>query len=236
MAENKRSDYEIERDREEIAALLARNRRMSHQRIADTLNRRRVEEYRRAISEAMNQLGENDPIPDIPQPYTLTRQMIDYDVKALEREFRKRAAEKYDTAKGYQLHEAEELLRTAWVDYERSKRPLEGTKTKTKDIELRTTEQFDADGLLSRRIVVPARSIVEDKKIEQHFGDPRYLGIVRDMLVHRAELMNLIDNDVNLNVAPTDVKLVAGFNPAEWDKPAQEPTSDDDGSKTEAQT
>ena len=234
MAENKRSDYERERDREEIAALLARNRRMSHQRIADTLNRRRAEEYRRAVSDALGELGENDPIPDIPPPYTITRQQVDYDVRVLEKEFRRRAAERFETAKGYQLVEVDELLRTAWADYERSKRPIESEQRQTKAIELRTTEKFDAeDDSLTRRIVVPATAVVERKKREAGYGDPRFLQIIDRGLERRARLMNLETEQIDLNLPGADIKLVAGFDPATWDQASPD---SDENSNTEAET
>ncbi|MEN3329029.1 MAG: hypothetical protein V7638_3836 [Acidobacteriota bacterium] len=228
MAETKRSQYEIERDREEIAALLARNRRMSHQRIADILNRRRVEEYENALRSVLDGLGPNDPIPNVPLPYTLTRQMIDYDVKVLERDFRRRATEKYDTMKGYLIHHWEELFRTAWIDYEKSKRPLDETQETETNIALRTTEEFDADNPeLTRRIVVPARKIQQKKKRAQGYGDPRFLKVIGETLRDLAEVTGVVDKEVNLNLAPTDVKLVAGFNPADWDKPTPEPTAAD---------
>src|SRR5205809_4725658 len=103
MAAPKREEWQIFRDREEIAGLLARNRRMPHYRIAEVLNQRRQDDYRRLVNEAMKDLGADAPIPNVPPPYTLSRQMIDREVRVLEREFQRRASEKFEVAKAYHL-------------------------------------------------------------------------------------------------------------------------------------
>ena len=211
MAENKREDWEIERDREEIAQLLVRHRSITHKRIADVLNRRRKDEYKNALA-GLGELGSDEPIPDIRQPYTLTRQMIDYDVKAITRELRKRSLEKMEVVKARQLARYEDLYETARNDYERSKGEVSEIQEDKETVGLKTTVGEVADqvdgaltGLLStrerdRKVVLGGASRVKTKrKKSQLIGDPRFLVAAAKPLERIDALFNLGSVNVNLN-------------------------------------
>lgn len=235
MAANKREEWEIERDREEISSLLARYRRMPHQRIADVLNKRRKDEYRNAVTEATADLREGDPIPAVPPPYELTRQMVTYEVKNLKREWRKFALEKFEAARAQQLATIDELERVAWEGYERSTRVATSLHERTVDVTVAAKDR-DPDGTgLVREIKIPATKKTRDKTQEQLIGNPRFLEVIDRQIQRRNELLGLVTEEVNVNVQPTDVKLVAGFDPKAWDAageqepPATAPPSTDAG-------
>lgn len=221
MAARKREDWEIERDRSEIAVLLARNRRVLHKQIADILNRRRREEYETALADD----------PDAPEPYTLTRQMIDYEVRALKRQWRKQSQTKIEQLVDAQLNEIDELARAAWEGYERSIRAADTLTKATTAVEVDAVALDESDQQI-KSIKLPAVKTIETRKREQLIGNPRFLEVVAEQIRARNDLLGLTSNDLNVTVLPTDIKLVAGFNPVEWDK--KENQSGDDTKPAES--
>jgi hypothetical protein len=215
VAENKREDWEIDRDREEIAALLSRYPQITHKRIADTLNRRRDEEYRAEV-ERLGRLGDDEPIPDVRPPYSLTRQMIDYDVKAIRRAWRKDYAKKFDDHISEQLARAKQLHADAYEGYERTQGEFSGIEENRETVELKTTVAGLIDALgddnekllggllstkdLTRKVTLPGATRVRFKrKKEKLIGDPRYL-----LVADRAEAR--IDKLLGLE-APTEIDV-----------------------------
>jgi len=190
MAENKREEWEIDRDREEIGALLARYPKITRRRIADVLNKRRAEEYKRGIADAGN-LDPDEPIPDVRPPYELTRQMIDYDVRAIRAGWRKEYKQKFDEHVSAQLARAMQLHTDAYEEFERSKGEISEIEENKETVELKTTvggivDQVDGNlqALLStrergRKVVLPGGLRVRTKrKKSQQIGDPRLLMVV----------------------------------------------------------
>lgn len=249
MAENKREDWQVERDREEIMSLLVRHRRISHQKIAEILNARRVEEYRHALTN-LDTLEDDAPIPDVQPPYTLTRQMIDYDIKAIRKEWKKSRQEKFDQHKDYQLAQIEELARAAWDGYERSQRVRDEMTTSTSNIETQVgieevldenrsdKEKHDLRGPRGGklRFTVPATRNTTTRKREQLLGDPRFLLVVDRALERREKLLGLEPpKTVNVNVQKALAELLGvspDSLPAEDSNDSNHPsdTPHDDGS------
>ncbi len=231
MAENKREEWEVERDRDEIATLLARYRRMTHKRIAEILNQRREEEYRQALAN-LGELPSGQPIPAINPPYTLTRQMIDYDVKAIERRLIKHSTEKFEKHFARQLAAAEELHDTAWADYERTKKVADELVEEKSQVDVTTSveEFFEDDREASeiifnrrgkKRFKVPALKTKSKRKRKQLLGDPRFLLVVDRAQTRIENLLKLVGpQEINLNLPPTT--LVEGFDPKQWDKAAKD--------------
>lgn len=207
MAARKREDWEIDRDRQEIASLMARNRRILHKQIADILNQRRQDEYTAALLED----------PAALEPYTLTRQMVDYEVRALKRLWRKKATDKIELLVDLQLNEIDELARAAWDGYERSIRAADTLTRQTTAVEVDAVA-LDESSQTVKSIKLPATKTIDTRKREQLIGNPRFLEVVGEQIKARNDLLGLTNNDVNVQILPTDIKLVAGFNPADWDK------------------
>lgn len=232
MAENKREEWEIERDRVEIAQLRTRFPNITHQRIADILFQRRTAEYKEALKE-LDALDADSVIPNAPPaPYKLTRQMIDYDFKKIRADWRKESRQKYEEHLSAQLARAYELHSTAYEGYERSIGEINEIQESKTTIEFKTTidalmEHVDGDAhaLLStknrkQKISLPgATSSTTRRKKAQLLGDPRFL-LVADRAEERIDkLLGLHEpQEINVNTpGAADIVLVQGFNPEKWD-------------------
>ncbi len=232
MAENKREEWQTERDRVELAQLRTRFPNITHQRIADILFQRRTTEYKEALKE-LDALDADSVIPNAPPaPYKLTRQMIDYDFKKIRADWRKESRQKYEEHLSMQLARAYELHSTAYEGYERSIGEVNQIHEDRQTVELNTTvgalmEQVDgsAEALLSvndlkRKIKLPGatRHVIRRKK-SQLLGDPRFL-LVADRAQERVDkLLGLHEpQEINVNTpGAANIVLVQGFNPEKWD-------------------
>jgi hypothetical protein len=236
VAENKREDWEIDRDREEITQLLVRHRSITHKRIADILNRRRAEEYKKSLADLAT-LEDDQPIPEVRPPYTLTRQMIDYDVRVILRELKKRSLDKMEIVRARQVARYEDLYETARNDYERSKGEASEIQEDRETVELRTTVGQIADqvegalgGLLStrersRRVELPgATKLKLKRKKSQLVGDPRFLQAAAKPLERIDALYNLGSVNVNVNTKGALAALL-GVSPDDLPDPPADGSS-----------
>lgn len=247
MAEHKREDWEIDRDRAEIAALLSRYRTITHAKIAKILNERRVDEYKEAIAD-LGALSADEGIPNLPNVYTLSRQMIDYDVRAIRKEWKKTYRQKFDEHASAELAAAFELHTAAWEGYERSMRPTQSVDKQEESVDLKTTRGH-LMGVLGepiypddagKPVTLPGavKSKLRRKKTET-YGDPKFLMVVDRAQERIDKLLGLAEaQEINVNTpGAADIVLVAGFDPEKW-KPKPEPegkegAEDADGSNEE---
>ena len=236
MAENKREDWEIDRDRLEISQLLARYRNITHRRIADLLFERRTVEYKQALKE-LDALDADSGIPNAPPPpYRLTRQMIDYDIKAIRTGWRKESRQKFEEHLSRQLASAYELHSAAWEGYERTIGESNELQEDRETVALKTTVAGVIDGLeektlagllstldLKRPVTLPGATRIKlRRKKAQQLGDPRFLAIADKAQERIDKLLGLnAPQEVNLNTPGAgDIVLVAGFDPKQWDEAA----------------
>jgi hypothetical protein len=216
MAEKKRTEFQIERDRFEISQLYARADAWSQQRIVDELYRRRVEEYEKAVA-----AGEADP----PKPYRLTRQMISYDLKALQESWKKLSAFDLDEMKGRILEKIDEVERKAWEGYERSCGVVEDMRRQKVTFE-REREEADVretyyeNGKVEKVTkIIPGKHetrTTEQRKRSELIGNPRFLQVIASCIERRCKLLGLD--------APTEMKHSGTLNLADLVKSATEPS------------
>ena len=138
MAAPKRTSFQMERDREEIARL-----------------------YLRGLTQA--EIGER---------MGLTRQMVGYDLKAIQCRWREDTARDLDADKARELAKIDELERTYWATWESSLEQRETTATARTEAgdSIRTTAQM---------------------KRESQGGNPVYLQGVMSCMQRRARLLGL---------------------------------------------
>lgn len=239
MAENKREDWEIDRDRAEIAQLLARYRRMPSRRIADILYERRRAEYKKALAE-LDALDSDSPIPNPPPPpYQLTRQMIDYDRKAIRADLKKFARQKFEEHLAEQLGRALELHEEAWQGYERSLTVVFKIKRETETVDLKTTVGGIIEGIegstlgnllstgdLRRKVELKgAQRVKELREKAQSTGEPRYL-LVADRAQARIERLLGLEAATKVDVNVDSRKALAELLGVKPDA-LPDPTSND---------
>lgn len=213
MAENKRTDFQIERDRREIADLYVRG--WAQRLIADELNRRRKEEAAKAVEAGHI---------DAPEPYELTRQMISYDLKALQTEWKKLSAFDLDEMKGRQLAKLDELERKANEGYDRSIGVVEDKQLQRITFD-REAEEADVREVVNGsgkvetiKKLIPGRHetrTVERRKRSELVGNPKFLQVVISCIERRCRLLGLD--------APTEMKHSGTLNLAELIKAASIP-------------
>lgn len=211
MAENKRSPFEIERDRHEISELYLR--KIPQFRIAETLYERRVTEY---------ELWKREGAPTHPEltapskPYKLSRQMIGYDLKAVQKSWQQNTTLKLDEYKQQQLASIDALERAAWEGYERSGKVRDVLESSSEDIEFNAELLKKGDSLA--RYKLPATRKRQRKHREQLLGDPRFLQVIDKCLERREKLLGLAAaSELNLNLPEgAQIKLIAGFDPKQW--------------------
>jgi len=197
VAANKRSDIQIARDRREIADLYVRG--WSQGRIADELNRRRQAEWVAAMDAGTT---------DAPVPYELTRQMVNYDLKAIQSEWKRLSAFDLDEMKGQQLAKLDETERAAWEAWERSSQVHDEVTNQVVDIELKVKtgdEPLRLPGV---------RKMMKRKRV-QLLGDPRYLLVINTCIERRCKLLGLdapTKTESELNVAVEPTKLYGSIN------------------------
>lgn len=170
MAETKRTDIEIERDRHEIAELALRG--LPHWKIADILNQRRRDEYNKAVKEAAEQIKDSDLIPAIMPPYELTRQMVSYDIKAIKAQWRKDSSLKLDEFLAEQLAAAKALRAYAWEQLRRGEGTIESLSRSISEIELKGEYPQGA------AVRIPAQKFTEARKLDELVPDPRWGKII----------------------------------------------------------
>jgi hypothetical protein len=236
MAETKREKWEVERDREEIAQLLVRHRSITHQRVADILNQRRKDEYQKALA-SLAELEADEAIPAVREPYALTRQMIDYDVRAILKELRERSLDAMETVRARQLARYEDLYETARNDYERSKGEVSEIQEDKETVGLQTTvgqlaEEIDGplSELLStrersRRVEISGATKVKlRRKKAQLVGDPRFLQAAAKPLERIDALYNLGSINVNVN-SRNALAALLGISPDDLPDPPADGSS-----------
>jgi hypothetical protein len=212
MAENIREEWEIDRDRAEITSLLGRYRNITHRKIAYILNSRRQAEYKQALAE-LNATEENSALPALPaKPYKLTRQMVDYDVRAIREDLRNYTRETYEQLIADQLGRALELHETAYKGYERSQEDVDEIERKETSVELKTTlgELLKHIGVdmsrmftpkqLNQRVTIPgARKIASKRKKAQSIGDAKHL-MVADRAQARIDKLLRLEKPVVVDI------------------------------------
>lgn len=197
MAENFRTEFQIERDRREIADLYARKgRTLSHQRIAEILNERRQKEWFEAAARDS----------DAPVPYELSRQMITYDIAAIRREWRKYITAKIDDYIAEQLRKIDEAEAAAWEGWERSIRVAKSTVTKKLAVDRRGIFYMNDTG---EKQAIIAEQITKN---EEQAGEPQFLLVILKCVEKRAELLGLNK--------PTEIKHSGAVSLAELVKDA----------------
>ena len=165
MASQKRTTIEIERDRAEIAALYLRGKLQSE--IADIINASR--------------------------DYTLSRQMISYDLKRVQEAWLESSIRDFDELRAQELAKIDTLERTYWDAWERSCEDAE-----------------------TRRIVGNAESPNRVSKTSKtQNGNPQFLAGVERCIERRCKLLGLdapTRNDITSNGEPIGAIRVSGFD------------------------
>lgn len=146
MGSNKRTDIQIQEDRLIIAE-------------------KYIKGWRRAqIVEFLKEL----------RGYTLSEQMISYDLRVIKREWRERRDMALDEHVAHEIAEINQVAREAWDAWERSK----------KDENI-ITEKLCPDGDESAGITI--KTVRTDPRI----GDAKFLSIVKDCSVERRKILGL---------------------------------------------
>jgi hypothetical protein len=191
MAENKRTPFQIQRDQYEIAELYLRGKKQHV--ICDELNRRRQEEYEAAVKAAdEKQAGEEFPSiicanasDEIPKPYTLTRQQITYDLKAIQTKWLERTALNLDAMKAETLAKIDALEAYAWSVLEEYSGKIETEKGSMISVEV----TGDIPG--GARVRLPAKRMRREKNIELLTPDAKWGNIIDRCIERRCKMLGL---------------------------------------------
>lgn len=134
---------------------------------------------------------------DIADKIGVTQQQVSYDLKAIQKQWRKDTAINLDEAKNRELARIDELEREYWVAWERSK----GEKTK----QSQEAAGVDKNG----QPIVKKMSKVRETML----GNPAYLTGVQWCISERCKLLGIyaaVKQDVNINVSDlSDEELLA---------------------------
>lgn len=156
MAAPKRTKFQIERDRHEIAALYLRGRRQA---------------------EIVHHLNESE------RDYTLTQQMISYDLQAIQGRWRKSALMDMDERKTQELAKIDTLELTYWDAWERS---CEDAETATQKQRGKVTKGVGEDGQF-----VAEQPAEISKTRKGQAGDPRFLTGVQWCIERRCKILGI---------------------------------------------
>lgn len=184
MAEKKRTDFEIERDRAEIAVLYTQEKK-THKQIAAILNDRRRREYETAVEAATADMELTGRIPNIVPPYTLTRQQITEDIAQIRKQFVKITAFNLDEIKGEQLAKIDALEARAWDALEASGAPTMKTTNVIAGVDNRGRPYRDNAGDIAPVLVKQTNQSTEN------VPDPLWAKVILDCVARRCELFGL---------------------------------------------
>jgi hypothetical protein len=197
MAEKKRTDFEIDRDRSEISILYTQEKK-THAQIAAILNTRRQREYEEAVTAASRDM-ESGRIPAIVPPYTLSRQQITEDIAQIRRRFVEITAYNLDELKGAQLAKIDALEAKAWDALEASGQPTVKTTNVIAGADKRGVPYYDKNGDLAPVLVK------QTNQSTQNVPDPLWAKVILDCVKQRCELFGLEapkKSELDLNVMP----------------------------------
>lgn len=203
MAANTRTEFQIARDRHEIATLYARATRsglpLTHWQIAEVLNRRRDSEWMELCKTE----------PDAPMPYELTRQMITYDLKAIIAGWVRTTTFDLDEIKAAQLAKIDFVEACATDAWERSLRDIDET-------EMEKTAVRGDD-----KKVIPGLFAISKQKSrrKQTTGNDRFLRIMLDCVAQRCEIFNIPNDGQKRGASVADLVKLAAEAPPESDLP-----------------
>lgn len=154
--------------------------------------------------------------------YTLSRQMIGYELQALQQAWLQAGLMDLNEAKARELARLDELERAYWLEWEKSCRDRVATK--------RHKVQHGEKGDLDETVTVTAYGM----------GDPRYLEGVHRCIERRCKLLGLDEPTTVANLGPGDLdayetqrrerlaRVLADLGP-EWAKGEVAPPEDGDG-------
>lgn len=208
MAANTRTEFQIARDRHEIATLYARATRsglpLTHWQIAEVLNRRRFDEWMTACKDD----------PDSPAPYELTRQMITYDLKAIVAGWVRTTTFDLDEIKAAQLAKIDFVEACATDAWERSLKDADETEMEKVAVK---------DPQTKRRIPGLFELNKQKSRRKQMLGNDRFLRIMLDCVAQRCEIFNIPNDGQKRGASVADLVKLAAEAPPESDLPqAQE--------------
>ena len=168
MAATKRTTFEIESDRAEIARLY--RRRHAQHEIAMLLN-----------------------APDAGRTYEVSRHMVQDDLEAIQKQWRADAARDFDAAKAAELARIDELERTYWRAWEASQRSKVVISEETGLPDAAPETPPDVDGEDQPKESTPQLLQITKvvKRTEGQVGNPAYLAGVQWCIDRRCKLLGL---------------------------------------------
>lgn len=145
----------------------------------------------------------------------MTRQMIGYDLKAIQEAWRASALRNFDEAKAQELAKIDEVEREAWDAWFNSKKPrlitfketvLQGKQrpSQTLDVLDDDDEEDETEDIGAFEELLNART-KERVTREEMLGDPRFLLIVHSCIERRSKLLGLDE--------PEKMDLTSGGKP-----------------------
>lgn len=179
----KRSKFQIERDRQQIADWYCQG--LTQAVIAERIN------------------------ADEEREYTLTQQMISYDLKQVQKAWLKSALRDFDEARAQELAKIDRLEREYWRGWERSCENAETVVTKSKGV----VKQYKDE---ARGKLMTERPAEVNQTSKGQAGDPRFLAGVERCIERRCKLLGL-DAPEKREVTGKDggpllIQRVAGFD------------------------
>jgi len=123
--------------------------------------------------------------------YGISRQMVGYDLKAIQKRWLASSVRDFDEARAQELAKLDELERVAWDAYELSKEPIIKRKT-AKKVDGETTEAT--------------------QEVSLGYGDPRFLDKVSWCIDRRCKLLGLDTQIGNSDETPFIIKILKGVS------------------------
>jgi hypothetical protein len=113
----------------------------------------------------------------------LSQVQISYDLKAIQKQWIKETTLSLDQYKGKELARLDEVERTAWDGYSRSKQEFKSKIIKGKELEKNKEGQ------------TKGKSIEQTIKTEERVGNPKFLDVIVKCIELRCKLLGLNEED-----------------------------------------